>query len=90
VILNDKTAGQVIIEYPTEWSYKLVARDAEAIKTEVARLLGGERTYTLTHSNNSKSGKFVSYNLALTVESDADREGIYRELITSKTFLHVL
>jgi len=78
--LNDKLAGkELVLEYPCNWCYKVIASEEEALKGAIKEVIE-ERAHKLTHSNNSKTGKYVSMNLDLLVHNEDDRKFIYDAL----------
>ena len=70
---------KVVIEYPCNWCYKVIATEKEALEQAVRDVLDA-RAHKLTHSNNSKSGKYTSMNLDLLVHNEDDRTFIYEAL----------
>ena len=78
--LNDKLKGKKLeIEYPCNWCYKVIASEKEALQKAVKDVID-EREHTLTASNKSKTGKFVSMNLDLLVHNEDDRQFIFDAL----------
>ena len=77
-ILNDRTE-KLELEYPTSWSYKLIASEKRALEGAIHDVID-EREHNLTHSNNSKTGKYVSMNLEMLVHNEDDRYFIYEAL----------
>ena len=77
-ILNDKTDKLELI-YPCSWSYKLIAGEKEALQKAISDVID-EREHKLTHSKNSKGGKYISMNLDLLVHNEDDRNFIYEAL----------
>ena len=67
------------IEYPCCWSYKVVGSDKAFIQTTVAELFA-DRSHQFSESNQSKTGKYVSMELSLTVVSEEERVNIYNIL----------
>ncbi len=67
------------LEYPCSWSYKLIANEAEALKQAIMDVIS-KREHKLTHSKNSKGGKYVSMNLDMLVYNEDDRNFIYEAL----------
>ncbi len=65
--------------YPCSWSYKLIASEVEALKQAIRDVID-EREHKLTHSKNSKGGKYVSMNLDMLVHNEDDRNFIYEAL----------
>jgi len=78
--LNDRLEGkELVLEYPCNWCYKVIASEEEALKDAVKDVIA-EREHKLTHSNSSKTGKYVSMNLDLLVHNEDDRKFIYDAL----------
>lgn len=67
------------LTYPCSWSYKLIASEVEALKQAIRDVID-EREHKLTHSKNSKGGKYVSMNLDMLVHNEDDRNFIYEAL----------
>lgn len=65
------------IEYPCRWSYKIIAQKKDHIEVIAQKVCPPE--YELKHSNNSKSGKYVSMNLSVLVHNEEQREEIFRQ-----------
>ncbi|MEN8304606.1 MAG: DUF493 domain-containing protein [Campylobacterota bacterium] len=67
------------LTYPCSWAYKLIAGEKEALEKAIHDVIV-EREHKLTHSKNSKGGKYVSMNLELLVHNEDDRNFIYEAL----------
>ena len=67
------------IDYPCEWEYKVIGADAEAIRAVIAAVVG-EAEHTLDLSRASRTGKYVSLQLAVAVRDEEHRLGIYHAL----------
>ncbi len=67
------------LEYPTNWSYKLIASEKKALEKAIHDVID-EREHKLTHSKNSKGGKYISMNLDMLVHNEDDRNFIYEAL----------
>ncbi len=67
------------IDYPCLWQYKVIATDCVQIRKIVEEHLG-DAPYSLTESNRSSGGKYVSMNLEMTVYSDYHRLRLYEVL----------
>jgi putative lipoic acid-binding regulatory protein len=67
------------LDYPCKWAYKLIATEKLALQRAIKDVID-EREHTLTHSNNSKSGKYISMNLDMLVHNEDDRNFIYEAL----------
>lgn len=68
------------IEYPCEWSYKIIGSDSYAITNEISEILK-DHDYQLDVSNHSRTGKFVSFNCSLEVASENERNEIFRQFL---------
>jgi putative lipoic acid-binding regulatory protein len=78
--LNDKLEGKKLeLEYPCNWCYKVIASEREALQKAVKDVVL-EREHTLSDSNKSKGGKYISMNLDLLVHNEDDRQFIYDAL----------
>ena len=87
-ILNDRTE-KLELTYPCSWSYKLIAGEKEALEKAIHDVIL-EREHKLTHSKNSKGGKYVSMNLDLLVHNEDDRNFIYEALKAHQNIKMVL
>ena len=77
-ILNDRS-DKVELQYPCDWAYKLIASEKKALEKAIHDVIE-EREHKLSHSNNSKGGKYISMNLELLVHNEDDRNFIYEAL----------
>ena len=77
-IIND-SEKKLELTYPCNWAYKLIAGEKEALEKAIHDVIQ-ERDHSLKHSNNSKSGKYISMNLELLVHNEDDRNFIYEAL----------
>ncbi len=77
-IINDRK-DKLELNYPCSWAYKLIAGEKEALQKAIRDVID-EREHKLTHSNNSKTGKYISMNLELLVHNEDDRNFIYEAL----------
>ena len=73
--MDDK---KVEIEYPSEWSYKVIVHTYADIE-EIVENVVADRIYKVTKSHNSKNGTYESFKVALLVHSDEDRVGLFHE-----------
>lgn len=67
------------LEYPCQWHYKIVGEEKERIIEAVCEIIS-DKEHTITHSNQSKTGKYISMNLDLLVQNDEERNFIYEAL----------
>lgn len=67
------------MEYPCRWIYKIIGSDNRTTRRAVEEIVKG-RDYTITPSNISKTGRYHSLNLEMTVDDEEDRTGTYDKL----------
>ena len=79
VVNLNETDKKVEIDYPCSWQYKVITEHHEHTKEAILDVIN-ERFHTLTHSHNSKNGKYVSMNLELLVQNEDDRTFIFEAL----------
>jgi putative lipoic acid-binding regulatory protein len=77
VILDDKTTDRPDISYPTRWGFKLIGRDREAIYACIKEVMR-DREHECSVGNSSKTGKFHSYNTSCIVESEEERNRLFK------------
>jgi len=87
-IIND-SKQKLELEYPCGWTYKLIGYEKEAIQKAIHEVIL-EREHTLTHSNASKTGKYVSMNLDLVIMNEDERNFIYEALKAHQNIKMVL
>ena len=66
------------INYPTEWSYKIIARNEEAIQ-QVVKTTQHSSDLQLKYSNTSKKGTFTSMECTTLVMNEEERLGLYQK-----------
>ena len=74
--LSDK---KLELTYPCTWCYKVIASEKKALEQAIRDVIE-QREHKLAHSNNSKTGKYVSMNLDLLVHNEDDRTFIFEAL----------
>ena len=67
------------IEYPCEWEYCIIGTNEESIR-KVARDVVGGKQHTLSFSNKSRAGKYISLALKTNVTTEDERNAIYVSL----------
>ncbi|DAB29920.1 MAG TPA: DUF493 domain-containing protein [Sulfurimonas sp. UBA12504] len=87
-IIND-SREKLELTYPCAWSYKLIGYEKEAIQKAIHEVIL-EREHSLTHSNASKGGKYVSMNLDLVISNEDERNFIYEALKAHQNIKMVL
>lgn len=77
MILDGNSCERPEIEYPCEWGYKLIGRDKVKLEACIFDVVG-ERAYKTKAGNTSSKGKFHSINMTCKVESEEDRNRIFK------------
>ena len=79
-ILNDETPEKPEINYPTNWGFKLIGRDKEKLLSCIKEIMkeSGDKKHLCSLGNVSKTGKFHSYNASCSVESEEERNKIFK------------
>ena len=79
-ILNSETKEKPEINYPTNWGFKLIGRDKEALLSCIKEIMNelGEKEHLCSLGNTSKTGKFTTYNASCSVESEEERNKIFK------------
>ena len=67
------------ITYPCRWPYRVIGSDTSQINKAVSNVMG-DKKYTITLSNTSSGGKYVSFNVKTRVKSEDERIGIFNDL----------
>ena len=75
------------IDYPCQWTYKILGSAEADLRNAVREVVTGE--YILQPSNTSKTGKYMSLELVLTVHTDDERRGIGQRLHAHRAVLYV-
>jgi len=75
----DLSKEKLELDYPCNWSYKLVVLESININATVKEIVL-EREHSIIKSKVSSNGKFKSYNLELLVHNEDDRKFLYEVL----------
>ena len=75
----DLNKEKLELDYPCNWSYKLVVSESTNVKVVVKEVVL-KREHTINKSKSSSKGKFKSYNLELLVHNEDDRKTLYELL----------
>ncbi len=73
-IMTEQKKPEII--YPCSWQYKLIGMNKDAIQQAILEIIA-DHNHTITHSNTSSSGKYISLNLELEVLSEKHRDGFF-------------
>lgn len=87
-IIND-SEKKLVLEYPCNWCYKVIATERAALEQAIRDVLE-MREHTLSPSKKSKTGKYTSMNLDLLVHNEDDRTFIYEALKNHQSIKMVL
>jgi putative lipoic acid-binding regulatory protein len=75
----DLNEHKLELDYPCDWTYKIVIRAEQNIKDIIKDILD-ERDHGIKPSKQSSKGKFTSHTLEMEVHSEDDRKNIYKLL----------
>jgi putative lipoic acid-binding regulatory protein len=89
VILDDNSCEKPDIEYPCEWGYKVIGTDKTILQACIFDVVG-ERAYKTKGGNSSSKGKFHSLNMTCEVESQKDRDEIFKAFSDHKDIKMVI
>ena len=80
LILDDSCKTRPDIDYPTQWNYKLIGRDLDKLICCVKDAMkeAGDKAHTCTQGNVSKNGKFHAYNTSCSVNTEEERNQIFK------------
>ncbi len=77
MILDDKTQNKPDISYPTQWGFKLIGKNRDALHTCIKEVMG-DKEHLCSTGNASKTGKFHSYNTSCQVDSQDERDRLFK------------
>jgi uncharacterized protein len=75
----DLSKEKLELDYPCNWTYKLVVKEQINIKTTVKDVVL-KREHVVKESKTSAKGKFKSYTLELLVHNEDDRKTLFEIL----------
>lgn len=67
------------IEYPSNWTYKIIGSDVDDMIAAVEEIVGTTE-YEITPSNISRNEKYYSLNVKVLVSSELIRNNIFQKL----------
>ena len=76
-VLDSKTTEKPSIEYPTNWGFKLIGRDKDKLLACIKEAMG-EKEHLCSLGNASRTGKFHSYNASCSVDTEEERNRIFK------------
>ena len=77
LILDEKCKTRPDIEYPTKWGFKIIGKNKEKLLACIKEAMG-EKEHLCSPGNVSKTGKFTTYNASCTVETEEERNRIFK------------
>jgi putative lipoic acid-binding regulatory protein len=77
VIFDDKTQEKPHIDYPTQWGFKIIGRDPDALHSAIKEVMG-DKEHLCHPGHRSRRGTFHTYNATCTVESEAERNRLFK------------
>ncbi|MFT7880195.1 MAG: DUF493 domain-containing protein [Sulfurimonas sp.] len=77
MILDKNTQEKPKIEYPTQWGFKLIGRDKDALLACIKEAMG-EKEHLCSLGNRSRTGKFTTYNASCVVDTQEERDRIFK------------
>ena len=86
---NNDYPEKVKIDYPCEWTYKVIGEDCTLLKEAITKACGGH-TPAISHSQTSKSGKYDSLEVKVNVPSEEMRLDIFGKLQAAPAVKFVL
>jgi uncharacterized protein len=85
--MSDTTNQRPKIDYPCPWGFKVIGTDEETVRQAIRDCLRDcldprdvERPVEIGNSRTSGGGKYISLGLTVEVESEDERNAIFRAL----------
>ncbi|NLF33125.1 MAG: DUF493 domain-containing protein [Planctomycetes bacterium] len=78
-----------VIDYPCTWAYTVIGADAAAVCAAIAEVFD-RRDYAAAPSRTSRTGKYCSYTVELTVVDEADRDALFVAINTHEDVVMVI
>lgn len=70
---------KVLVKYPCRWSYRIIGENKDKMLDAVNKVLA-PKAFTLSYSNTSKNGKYLSINIELEVKDETERNYYFKLL----------
>ncbi len=81
--------SELELTFPCTWCYKVFGPDERRMRAAIAAAVG-ELEHTVELSNRSRTGKYVSIEVAVTVPTNERRLGVFTALHEHEDVLYVL
>ena len=76
-ILDENMPERPDIEYPTNWGFKIIGKDKEKLLACIKEVMG-EKEHLCSLGNQSRTGKFTTYNASCSVDTEEERNRIFK------------
>jgi putative lipoic acid-binding regulatory protein len=87
--MTENKEKKLQLTYPCVWIYKIIGIDPKAMKSAVNEIIQ-DRSYAITLSRKSETGKYSCLNVEVTVESESHRQTIYESLQSHRAIKIIL
>ena len=77
MLLDENSNDKPKIDYPCEWGYKIIGTNRAELEAVICKVMKS-RTYKQKGGNSSSKGKFHSLSTSCEVESEVDRDAIFK------------
>ena len=77
MILDKNTKEKPKITYPTKWDFKIIGKDKNKIQKAIKEVFG-DKEHNCTFSKTTKKGTFSSFNANCIVNSQEERDALYK------------
>jgi len=77
VLLDENSNEKPKIDYPCKWGYKIIGTERVKLEAVIFEVMGS-RNYKQKGGNSSSKGKFHSLSTSCQVESEEDRDTIFK------------
>jgi putative lipoic acid-binding regulatory protein len=67
------------LTYPTDWKYRVIGFDEKLLQIAIDEVLQ-DLEYSIRFGNRSSGGKFISFEISLSVETEEHRNKIFIDL----------
>jgi uncharacterized protein len=74
---GDPMQEKPAITYPTQWGFKLIGRDKQALLACIKEVMG-DKEHLCSLGNRSRTGKFTTYNASCIVATQEERDRLFR------------
>ena len=77
MLLDENSNEKPQIDYPCEWGYKIIGTERVKLEAVIFEVMGS-RNYKQKGGNRSSKGKFHSLSTSCQVESEEDRDTLFK------------